>query len=223
MKNKEIQKPKSVLESNEPDIKIPSSWRYFQMGSLAFVTKLAGFEYTEHMSLVLGDDGEIPVIRAQNVRPFKPDLRNLKYIDLNTSTKLQRCALDKPCLLMTFIGAGIGDTCIFNEENRWHLAPNVAKLEPFADICLDFLALYLNSDCGRFEIFKSMKSTAQPSLSMTTIREIWLPIPPLPEQYRIAKKVDELMILCDTLKANLQNAQATQLALADALVEQAVL
>lgn len=222
IKNKEIQKPKSVLESDAPDIKIPSSWRYFQMGSLAFVTKLAGFEYTEHMSIVLGDDGEIPVIRAQNVRPFKPDLRNLKYIDLNTSTKLQRCALDKPCLLMTFIGAGIGDTCIFNEENRWHLAPNVAKLEPFADICLDFLVLYLNSDCGRFEIFKSMKSTAQPSLSMTTIREIWLPIPPLPEQYRIAKKVDELMILCDTLKTNIQNAQTTQLALADALVERAV-
>lgn len=47
-------------------------------------------------------------------------------------------------------------------------------------------------------------------------------IPPIAEQHRIVKKVDELMALCDTLKTNLQHAQATQLALADALVEQAI-
>lgn len=35
-------------------------------------------------------------------------------------------------------------------------------------------------------------------------------------------KVDELMTLCDTLKARLNNAQTTQVQLADAIVEQAV-
>ncbi len=222
IKNREIQKPKKVLELAEPEARIPSSWSYYQVGSLAFVTKLAGFEYTEYMAQIISDDGEIPVIRAQNVRPFKPDLRNLKYIDLDTSTKLQRCALDSPCLLMTFIGAGIGDTCVFKDTNRWHLAPNVAKIEPFADICLDFLAVYLNSEHGRKEIFKSMKSTAQPSLSMTTIREIWIPLPPLPEQYRIAKKVHEFMALSDTLKDSVKDIQLTQLALVDVLVEQVI-
>jgi type I restriction enzyme S subunit len=198
---------------------VPLSWRYFQMGSLAFVTKLAGFEYTKNMASVLSDTGEVPVIRAQNVRPFRPGLRNLKFIDLQTSITLQRCALDKPCLLMTFIGAGIGDTCIFNENIRWHLAPNVAKIEPFADLCLDYLAIYLNASVGRDEIFKSMKSTAQPSLSMTTIREIWISIPPLPEQYRIAAEVDKLMALCDSLKERLNEVQTTQLHLTVAIVE----
>jgi len=47
-------------------------------------------------------------------------------------------------------------------------------------------------------------------------------LPPLAEQHRIVAKVDELMTLCDTLKTNLQNAKTTQLALADALVEQAM-
>ena len=37
----------------------------------------------------------------------------------------------KKSLLVTFIGAGIGDVATFEENERWHLAPNVAKMEPF--------------------------------------------------------------------------------------------
>lgn len=47
-------------------------------------------------------------------------------------------------------------------------------------------------------------------------------IPPLAEQHRIVAKVDELMTLCDGLKARLKEAQVTQVQLADAVVEQAV-
>lgn len=50
---------------------------------------------------------------------------------------------------------------------------------------------------------------------------VWLP--PLAEQHRIVAKVDELMALCDQLKARLAEAQTTQLHLADALAEQALM
>lgn len=39
---------------------------------------------------------------------------------------------------------------------------------------------------------------------------------------QLSHDADELLALCDTLKTNVQNAQTTQLALADALIEQAV-
>ena len=63
---------------------------------------------------------------------------------------------------------------------------------------------------------------AQPNLNVGKVSTTVIPLPPLAEQHRIVAKVDELMALCDALKTNLQNAQTTQLALADALVEQAV-
>jgi type I restriction enzyme S subunit len=47
-------------------------------------------------------------------------------------------------------------------------------------------------------------------------------LPPIEEQHRIVAKVDELMALCDALKARLNDAQTTQVHLADAIVEQAV-
>jgi type I restriction enzyme S subunit len=47
-------------------------------------------------------------------------------------------------------------------------------------------------------------------------------LPPLAEQHRIVAKVDELMAICDTLKARLNDAQTTRVQLADVIVEQAV-
>lgn len=219
---KEIQKPKQIKVSDSLDIEPPLSWRKALLNDLAFVTKLAGFEYTKHLNLQ--DEGEVPVIRAQNVRSFKPDTSNLKYIDLDTSLQLQRSAIDRTCLLITFIGAGIGDVCTMavGDDERWHLAPNVAKVEPFGNINPRFINIFLCSPSGQKELFKSVKSTAQPSLSMTTIREIWIPIPPLAEQHRIVQKVDELMALCDHLKQRLNQASNTRCQLAGAVVEGAL-
>lgn len=217
---KEIQKPKPIKVDLTLTETLPSSWQKVLLNDIAFTTKLAGFEYSKYIKLE--NTGEIPVIRAQNVRPFTPDLDNLKFIDAATSEALPRSALDRSCLLVTFIGAGIGDVCVFNQTARFHLAPNVAKLEPFGATDLRYLNFFLSSPIGKKELFKSMKSTAQPSLSMTTIREIWVPLPPLAEQHRIVAKVDELFALCDQLKARLQAASETQLTLTEALVEQAL-
>jgi type I restriction enzyme S subunit len=206
------------------DIEIPNSWQWCKSDEIFFVTKLAGFEYSEHISLK--EFGEIPVIRAQNVRPLNIDKTNLLYIDAKTSSALERCALIKKCLLVTFIGAGIGDVATFEENERWHLAPNVAKMEPFEG-CEDltnvkYLNYYLMSKLGQKEIFKHVKATAQPSLSMGTIRDIDFAIPPLAEQTRIVQKLDELMCYCDELEASIkasaeQNEKLLQQVLREAL------
>lgn len=62
----------------------------------------------------------------------------------------------------------------------------------------------------------------QANVNGTIMKSMLIAIAPQSEIERIVSKVDELMSLCDTLKTNLRNAQTTQLALADALVEQAV-
>jgi type I restriction enzyme, S subunit len=61
-----------------------------------------------------------------------------------------------------------------------------------------------------------------PKLNIDSLSNIMLPLAPLEEQHRIVAKVDELMALCDQLKARLTDAQTTQLHLTDAIVEQAV-
>ena len=204
------------------DIEIPATWSWVKGVDLFFITKLAGFEYTKHINLL--DVGEVPVIRAQNVKPLEINIDNLKYIDLKTSNFLERCALTKEALLVTFIGAGIGDVALFDFQERWHLAPNVAKMEPFIGcedkVKLRYVAYFLNSPIGRNEIFKHLKSTAQPSISMGTIRDIDYPLPPLLEQQRIVAKVDQLMACCDELEKQIDAATSKRTELLNALMAQ---
>ena len=210
IKEKKLKKGKITKNSKKIlELKTPENWMLSKLDDLFFVTKLAGFEYTDHM--LLKEIGDVPVIRAQNVRNLTIDRSNLLYIDIKTSFLLDRCSLNKECLLITFIGAGIGDVATFNEEIRWHLAPNVAKAEPFVGIeelyIIKYFNYYLISDYGRSEIKKHMKATAQPSLSMETIRDIDIPLPPLEIQKRIVSELDVLMKYCNELENSIKESQ----------------
>ncbi|TLX24349.1 hypothetical protein FE904_16910 [Chryseobacterium indologenes] len=210
IKEKKLKKGKLTKNSKfVSKLQLPENWIYTKLDQLFFVTKLAGFEYTDHMKLT--KNGDIPVIRAQNVRNLNINKNNLLYIDFDTSQLLDRCSLNKECLLITFIGAGIGDVASFQEKSRWHLAPNVAKAEPFENVeklyNIKYFNYFLISNYGRTEIKKHMKATAQPSLSMETIRDIDLPLPPFEVQERIVSKLDLLMQYCDDLENSVKESQ----------------
>ena len=62
----------------------------------------------------------------------------------------------------------------------------------------------------------------QSFISLSKIRSFPIALPPLAEQHRIVTKVDQLMALCAQLKASLNQAQTTQLQLADSIAKQAI-
>jgi restriction endonuclease S subunit len=71
----------------------------------------------------------------------------------------------------------------------------------------------------------SMTQINKKSLSETDIiTKFIMPllIPPLAEQHHIVAKVEELMILCEQLKTNINNARITQLNLTDAIVDSSI-
>ncbi|MBD2424363.1 restriction endonuclease subunit S [Phormidium sp. FACHB-1136] len=65
-----------------------------------------------------------------------------------------------------------------------------------------------------FQQFQNAQRGIKNSLSLTDIKNVVLPLPPLAEQKRIVAKVDELMKLCDQLEASLRRQQETAQALA---------
>ena len=183
----------------EIPFEIPQGWEWERIGNVFFVTKLAGFEYTKFFTKeALSASNPIPIVRAQNVRMGFFEENKNEAISEMLSNQLERSALNKKCLLMTFIGAGIGDTCIFPAERKNQLAPNVAKIEPLDDsISLDYAVFALMSPCGQRGVNAIKKSTAQPSLSMETIRKLLIPIPPLKEQKCISLKLSEALPLVE--------------------------
>jgi type I restriction enzyme S subunit len=87
----------------------------------------------------------------------------------------------------------------------------------------EYVLIYLKSPGFILQGISKMTGTAgQKRITRDYFAGNHFPLPPLAEQHRIVAKVDELMVLCDALKARLADAQTTEIHLADAIVEQAV-
>lgn len=108
---------------------------------------------------------------------------------------------------MVFIGAGTGNVCLAPNNRRWHLAPNVAKIDVHGTDT-NYLLLYLQSSVGLESTFSFIKATAQPSLSMETIRQIVVCLPPLEEQKEIVHRVEDLFKFADQIEARYKKARS---------------
>ena len=203
-------KPRKLYSEDFPVIKleeieetIPENWTFTNVGFLAFVTKLAGFEYTKYIKL--SDEGEVPAIRAQNVQMGRFVEENIKYISKEISDILDRSQLHGREILMVFIGAGTGNVCLAPQGRQWHLAPNVAKID-VDGIDVNYLFYYLQSPIGFHHTMSWMKATAQPSLSMETIRQIIVSVPPLEEQREIVRRITLILEDADLVEKQIEIA-----------------
>ena len=64
------------------------------------------------------------------------------------------------------------------------------------------------------------KQTGQANVNGTALKNMLIPLPPLPEQHRIVAKVDELMALCDRLEKKLAGGDDTRRRMLDALLHE---
>lgn len=209
-KEKGERKPTKIYLDKFPEIEsvnidLPENWFQTNVHFLSFVTKLAGFEYSDHFDLK--ENGDIPVVRAQNVQMGRFEDKNRLYMSTETSDYLVRSQLHGREILMVFIGAGTGNVCLAPKNERWHLAPNVAKID-VDGISTEYLYLYLQSALGVENVLSRVKATAQPSLSMETIREIIAFVPPLKEQQEIVSRVESLFAKADAIEDKYKRLKA---------------
>ena len=126
-------------------------------------------------------------------------------------------SLDRP-----LINSGLKYAVILQSDLPCLLLQRVAKFHSIGDIVIPrYLTTWLESDFFISKIDPG-RSNGVPHISTTQIENMIFALPPIKEQHRIVAKVDELMTLCDTLKARIKLAQTTQIHLADTIVEQAV-
>lgn len=160
--------------------------KHYELGELADVTKLAGFEFTKYIKY--NNYGKIIALRALNLRHGELDLTDIKRIDRSVSELLPRSKLYINDILLTYTGNGYGDCAIIEENDKYHLAPNICKIAPNVEKVVPY---YLYSYIRTNEFYKIMSShmtgSSQPTIPMKTIRVLPIPLPPIVVQEKIAE------------------------------------
>lgn len=169
-----------------PEIRLDGfegEWEFSSLGEQADITKLAGFEFTNHV--VYSDEGEIPAIRGLNVKNQKINLSDVKYIDKSDFSKLDRSKLIEDDLLFTYVGT-VGEVARVPESVLWYLAPNVSRIR--LNMALDSRFILYQMASNRFkqkQISPLIATSSQPALSMANIRKFIISFTTLEEQRAI--------------------------------------
>ena len=185
---------RSIYRSNHRKMtklgSLPSEWDVLPIGDFADVTKLSGFEYTKHFQYL--EDGEVIALRALNVREGKLDLSNVKRISKKVSNDLPRSKLFAGDILLTYVDANIGQFALVDNDEIYHLAPNICRIRVGIDGTSYFLYSYFRTAFFRENISNYSVGSSQPTLPMGNIRQIFIPVPPLSEQKAIAQVLSSL-------------------------------
>lgn len=182
-------------------------WEQRKLGDIADVTKLAGFEFTEHV--VYSDEGNIIALRGLNIKNGQLILDDVKYIDGSNFSKLSRSKLFVDDIMFTYVGT-VGEVAIIKENDRFYLAPNVSRIRVKSDDSPKFISHYMRTDNFKNKvIFPLIATSSQPALSMENVRKFTINISiNREEQDCLAKYFDSLDHLitlhqrkCDEVKS----------------------
>ena len=193
------EKPLPPITDEEIPFEIPESWVWCRLGDV--------------IQLINGDRGKnypskdklkyegIPFISAINLNNGFISLDNLLYMSLEQYDKLGSGKLEMNDLLFCLRGS-IGKNAI-NQLGVGAIASSLVIWRRISinDISIKFLYQYANSYLLNSEIKKYDNGTAQPNLSASNLSTFLFPLPPLAEQQRIVEKVEEVLGVCEELKA----------------------
>ncbi|EIU5250883.1 TPA: restriction endonuclease subunit S [Pseudomonas aeruginosa] len=205
----QIKKQKKLLKdigSADQKFELPPGWEAARLSDV--VNILNGRAYKKEELLDVGT----PVLRVGNLFTS-----NHWYYSNLTLEEDKYC---NPGDLLFAWSASFGPFIWQGERSIYHY--HIWKLDFYAQdqFSKNYLYNFLLEQTQ--EIKAAGHGVSMVHMTKEKMEKLVVPVPPLAEQHRIVAKVDQLMALCDQLKARLNQSRQVHEQLANALVEQAV-
>jgi type I restriction enzyme S subunit len=165
----------------------------------------------------------IRLVRTTNVRNGQLNFDDPKFVSEATYERWSARAKPVSGDILITREAPMGEVCIIPDGVRVCLGQRMMliRLVPGTMDTKYLLYSLMAPDLMDRVQDKPVGATVQ-HLRVGGVETLLTPVPPIAEQRRIVAKVDELAALCGALNTRLRDAAATQIHLADAIVEQAV-
>ncbi|MGH2079600.1 restriction endonuclease subunit S [Aerococcus urinaeequi] len=206
------QKSELVPKRRFKEFENAEDWEQRKLDDIADVTKLAGFEFTKYVTYQ--ESGSIIALRGLNVKNGNIILDDVKYIDKSDFSKLNRSKLFENDILLTYVGT-VGQVAVVTENDKYYLAPNVARIRVSDKINPFFVSQMMNAEkFYKRIIFPLIATSSQPALSMENVRKFILVLPKKTEQEKIAlffNQIDDTITLHKRKLDKLKNLKQSYL------------
>lgn len=207
--------------NDERPFEVPEGWIWERVGNYVIQTDYGLSEKT-----FAATDG-VPVLKMGDIQGGNVVLGGQKAVP-PTTEGLPYLFLEPDDLLYNRTNSAelVGKTGIFRgPAQQYSFASYLIRIRcANGMVSPTFLNFAMNAPMFReTEIVPHLKQQCgQANVNGTILRSMRIPVPPAAEQHRIVAKVDELMAICERLKADLGTARQRQATLAETLIESAL-
>ena len=172
---------------DEIQFEVPEGWAWSRLVSLtAIITKGAspkwqGVDYTPSGTMF---------ITSENVGVETLLLESPKFLSEKINKIQPRSILETHDILTNIVGASIGRTCEYTLVDSANTNQAVAIIRLIAVDMVSYVVKCLNSDYCVNLMFANQVNVARANLSLSSLANFLIPIPPLKEMYRIIAHLD---------------------------------
>jgi type I restriction enzyme S subunit len=190
---------KAVTRGLNPNVKMKDSgveWigeipEHWVVKKLTFVTSFITCGVASTPTYVDSEIGK-PFLSAQNVRPFKMSYEKFNHIPIRLYKELTSIRkIVKGDLLMTRVGAGIGDVAIFNEDIDCAVYVSLTHIRVLNEVFNKYIMYFLGSYSAKLMHEEgTVHAGGQGNLNVNNLRKYRLPLPKIDEQKQIVEYIE---------------------------------
>ena len=198
IKSGKIKKEKLLPEiTEEIPFDVPETWKWVRWGEIVNIVSARRVHQSDWKK-----EG-IPFYRAREIAKLAIDgcVENDLFISQELYDEFSKSGVPKTGDLMVTAVGTLGKTYIVKDTDRFYYKDaSVICFENFAQVCPEYLKYMMESELMRSQIRSNSSGTTVATLTMVSMVEYLMPLPPLAEQKRIVQKLEEILPLCERLK-----------------------
>lgn len=152
----------------------------------------------------------IPVLKIQNIKPFKIEKKKMDFLTLDKFSELERHSFRQGDIVMTKLGSPLGVSAIVDDIQEGVIVADLVRIRA-SKIDTRYLCYHLNSPVTQKQINSFQKGATRPRVKISVARELPIYTPSESEQKRIVQILDKAFADIDQARVNteqnLQNAR----------------
>ena len=205
-------KPLPPITEEEKPYALPLGWEWVRLENISQKIHYGYTASADH------DIRNIRLLRITDIQENKVDWETVPGCDASANEVAQYLLADNDILIArtggtvgkSFLVQGVSVDAVF--------ASYLIRVIPSNLVCVRYIKYFLESPLYWKQLYAACSGTGQPNVNGTSLSQLLLTLPPYFEQQRIVAKIDELIMLCDTLEQTIGDATKQQTDLLNTLI-----
>ncbi|NLW80381.1 MAG: restriction endonuclease subunit S [Desulfovibrionales bacterium] len=216
VKEGKIKKPKPLppIKPEEVPYELPEGWEWVRLEKVS--TKIH-YGYTASAD---HNAQNVRLLRITDIQDNKVDWETVPGCNAKKEDVAQYLLTDND-ILIARTGGTVGKSYLVQGISvDAAFASYLIRVVPSGCMDVRFIKYFAESPLYWKQLYAACSGTGQPNVNGTSLSQLLLALPPLPEQHRIVSRIDQLMALCDTLEHRIDAATGKQTQLLGAVMAQ---